>query len=73
MTTAPATTLFFFGVSPATKMHFVLPNATIINIHVTITATQDPQEHTLGRKSETNKLEEGEGIQYMEFLDMTSI
>jgi hypothetical protein len=32
-----------------------------------------PQEHTVERKSETNKLEEKEGIQYMEFLDMASI
>jgi len=26
----------------------------------------------VGRKSKTNKLEETEGIQYMEFLDMAS-
>jgi hypothetical protein len=73
MTTAAAATLFFFRVSPSTKMHLMLPKAIIINIHVTTTATQDPQEHTVGRKRESNKLEEKEGIQYMEFLDMASI
>jgi hypothetical protein len=73
MTTAAAATLFFSGVSPSTKMRLVLPNAIIINIHVTTTATQDPQEQTVGRKSETNKLEETEGIQYMECLVVASI
>jgi hypothetical protein len=54
-------------------MHSVLPNTININIQANTTATQDPQEHTVGRKSETNKLELTEGIQYMEFFDMASI
>jgi hypothetical protein len=29
--------------------------------------------NTVGRNSETNKQQETEGIQYMEFLDMASI